>query len=148
MSELRALKERQEKDTTDKKVGQKVLLDNIKASIDPILKFNHKSSNHIGIGAHLKIYRKRSLTDRHVHFASTPVKPEVSNIHLTSPPHVPTKETITESILQNTMQTLSFEFKHSREPKMQKFRGVLHLEPSLYLSLGCNILNAWLRTAI
>ena len=54
MSELRALKERQEKDITDRKVGQKVLLDNIKASIDPILKFNHKSSDHIGIGAHLK----------------------------------------------------------------------------------------------
>ena len=54
MSKLHALKEKQEKDTTDRKVGEKVLLDNIKASIDPVLKSNHKSSNHIGIGARLK----------------------------------------------------------------------------------------------
>ena len=44
-------------------------------------------------------------------------------IHLTTPPHAPKEETIAESILQNTMQTLASEFKHSREPKIQKFRG-------------------------
>ena len=60
---------------------------------------------------------------RHVHFASTPVKPEVSNIHLTTPPCTPKEETIAESILQNTMQTLTSELKCSREPKIQKFRG-------------------------
>ena len=54
MLELRTLKEKQEKDTTDRKVGGKALLDNIKASIDPILKSDHKSSDHIGIGACLK----------------------------------------------------------------------------------------------
>ena len=54
MSELHSLKEKQEKDTTDRKVGKKALLDNIKASIDPILKSDHKPSNHIGIGACLK----------------------------------------------------------------------------------------------
>ena len=62
-------------------------------------------------------------TNRHVHFASTPVKPEVSNIQLTPPPCAPKEETIAESILQNMMQTLASEFKHSWEPKIQKFRG-------------------------
>ena len=53
MLELRALKEKQDKDTTERKVGEKVLLDNIKARIDPILKSDYKSSNHISVGAHL-----------------------------------------------------------------------------------------------
>ena len=48
---------------------------------------------------------------RHVHFASTPVRLEVSNINLTTPPHAPKEETITESVFQNTMQTLALEFK-------------------------------------
>ena len=112
MSELHALKEKQDKDTTDRKVGQKALLDNIKASIDPILKSDFKSGEPIGIGARLKrlheevtnycppmVNKKQGAaisTDdtfgdwtlhgdrstRHVHFASTPVKPEVSNINL------------------------------------------------------------------
>ena len=50
MSELRVLKEKQEKEFTDRKAGKQVLLDNIKASIDPILKSDQKSSDHIGIG--------------------------------------------------------------------------------------------------
>ena len=153
MSELPGLKEKQEKDFTDRKVSEKVLLDNIKANIGPILKSDHKSGDHIGIGAHLKnlqeelknylppTVNKKSgaaiSTDntfgnltlggyrdaRHVHFASTPIKPEVSNIHLTTTPHALKEETIAESILQNTMQMLASEFKHSREPKIQKFRG-------------------------
>ena len=61
---------------------------------------------------------------RHVHFANTPVKPEVSNINLNvTPPRAQKEDTIAESILQNTMQTLASEFKHSIEPKIQKFRG-------------------------
>ena len=153
MSELCMLKENQEKDFTNRQVDKKVLLDNIKASIDPILKSDHKSSDHIGIGAHLKnlheevtnylpptVNRKHGAaisTDdtfgdwtlggncdaRHVHFTSTPVKPKVSNINLTTPPCIPKEETIAESILQNMMQTLTSKFKHSREPKIQKFRG-------------------------
>ena len=51
MSELRALKEKHEKDTKERKVDEKTLLENIKASIDPILKSDHKTSNHIGVGA-------------------------------------------------------------------------------------------------
>ena len=54
MLELHALKEKQDKDTTDRKVGEKVLLDNIKASIDPILKLDFKSGEPIGIGACFK----------------------------------------------------------------------------------------------
>ena len=50
MSELRALKEKHEKDTKERKVDEKTLLENIKASIDPILKSDYKS-DHIGIGA-------------------------------------------------------------------------------------------------
>ena len=38
MSELRALKDKHEKDTKERKVEEKTLLENIKASIDPILK--------------------------------------------------------------------------------------------------------------
>ena len=58
-----------------------------------------------------------------MHFASTPIRPEVSNINLTTPPRVPKEETIAESVLHNTMQTLASEFKRTREPKIQKFRG-------------------------
>ena len=152
MSELRALKE--VKDTTDRKVGEKVLLDNIKASIDPILKSDFKSGEPIGIGARLKglqeevnnycpptVNKKRGAaisTDdtiadwmlgrtrdtRHVHFASTPVKSNISNININvTPPCTPKEDTLAESLLQNTMQTLASEFKRSREPKIQKFRG-------------------------
>ena len=154
MSELRALKENQVKDTTDRKVGEKVLLDNIKASIDPILKSNFKSGEPIGIGARLKglqeevnnycpptvnkkcgaaISTDDTIADwtlggtrdtRHIHFASTPVKSNVSNININvTPPRAPKEDTLAESLLQNTMQTLASEFKRSREPKIQKFRG-------------------------
>ena len=154
MSELCSLKDKHDKDTTNRKVREKALLDNIKASIDPILKSDFKSGDHIGIGAHLKglqgevtnycpptVNKKLGgaiSTDdtfgnwtlntdcnaRHMHFASTPVKPEVSNINLNvTPPRVPKEDTIAESILQNTMQTLALEFKFSCEPKIQKFRG-------------------------
>ena len=54
MSELHALKEKHEKDTNKTKVDKKALLDNIKASIDPILKSDYKTSDHIGVGAWLK----------------------------------------------------------------------------------------------
>ena len=50
MSELRVLKEKHEKDTKERKVDEKTLLENIKASIDPILKSDHKTSDHIGVG--------------------------------------------------------------------------------------------------
>ena len=154
MSELRALKENQVKDTTDRKVGEKVLLDNIKASIDPILKSDFKSGEPISIGARLKglqeeinnycpptVNKKRraaistddTLADwmlgrtrdtRHVHFASTPVKSNASDVNINvTPPRVPKEDTLAESLLQNTMQTLASEFKHSHEPKIQKFRG-------------------------
>ena len=152
MSELRALKEKHEKDTKERKVDEKTLLENIKASIDPILKSDYKTSDHIGVGARLKhlqeevtnylpptVNKKQGAavtTDdtfgdltlgryrdaKHVHFASTPIRPEISNINLT-PPRAPKEETITESVLHNTMQTLALEFKRTREPKIQKFRG-------------------------
>ena len=48
------LKDKHEKDTKERKVEEKTLLENIKASIDPILKSDHKTSDHIGIGAQLK----------------------------------------------------------------------------------------------
>ena len=51
------------------------------------------------------------------------ITPEVSNINLTTPPRVLKEETIAESVLHNTMQTLASEFKRMREPKIQKFRG-------------------------
>ena len=38
------------------------MLDNIKASIDPILKSDFESGEPIGIGAHLKGYMRKSLT--------------------------------------------------------------------------------------
>ena len=153
MSELHALKEKHEKDTKERKVDEKTLLENIKASIEPILKSDYKTSDHISIGARLKhlqdevtnylpptVNKKRGVaitTDdtfrnltlggyrdaKHVHFASTPIRPEVSNINLTTPPRAPEEETIAESVLQNTMQTLASEFKRTREPKIQKFSG-------------------------
>ena len=58
-----------------------------------------------------------------MHFASTPIRPEISNINLATPPRAPKEETITESVLHNTMQTLALEFKRTHEPKIQKFRG-------------------------
>ena len=67
---------------------------------------------------------------RHVHFTSTPVKADVSNINLNvTPPPVPKEDIITESILHNTIQTLGFEFKWSREPKIQNLEEVYHQEP-------------------
>ena len=54
MSELRTLKEKHKKDTRERKVDEKTLLENIKASIDPILKSDYKTSDHVGIGARLK----------------------------------------------------------------------------------------------
>ena len=141
MSELCVLKEKHEKDTNARKVDEKALLENIKASIDPILKSDYKTGDHIGVGARLKhlqeevtnylpptVIKKcgaavttddtfgnltlgRYRDARHVHFASTPVRLEVSNINLTTPPHTPKEETIVESVLQNTMQMLASEFK-------------------------------------
>ena len=141
ISELRTLKEKHEKDTKERKVDEKTLLESIKASIDPILKSDYKTSDHIGIGARLKhlqeevtnylpptVNKKRGAaitTDhtfgdltlgryrdaKHVHFASTPIRPEISNINLTTPPRVRKEETIAESVLHNTMQTLASEFK-------------------------------------
>ena len=58
-----------------------------------------------------------------MHFASTPIRPEISKINLTTPPRAPKEETIAESVLHNTMQMLASEFKRTREPKIQKFRG-------------------------
>ena len=145
MSELRSLKDKHEKDTKARKVEEKTLLENIKASIDPVLKLDHKISDQISVGARLKhlqeevtnylpptVNKKRGAavtTDdtfgdltlggyrdaKHVHFASTPIRPEISNINLT-PPHTHKEETIAESVLHNTMQTLASEFKRTREP--------------------------------
>ena len=153
MLELRAFKEKHEKDTKERKVDEKALLENIKASIDPILKSDYKSSDQIGVGARLKhlqeevtnylpptVNKKRGAAvttddtfgdltlggyrdEKHVHFASTPIRPEISNINLTTPPRTHKEETIAESVLHNTMQTLASEFKRTREPKIQKFRG-------------------------
>ena len=153
MSELCAFKEKHEKDTKERKVDEKNLLENIKASIDPILKSDYKTNDHIGVGARLKHLQEEVTnylpptvnkkwgaaitTDdtfgdltlggyrdaKHVHFASTPIRPEISNINLTTPPHVPKEATIAELVLHNTMQMLASEFKRTREPKIQKFRG-------------------------
>ena len=153
MSELRALKEKHEKDTNERKTDDKALLENIKASIDPILKSDYKTGDHVSVGARLKHLqeevtnylpptvnktRRAAVTtddtfgdltlgtyrdSRHIHFASTPVRPEVSNINITTPPRTPKEETITESVLQNIMQMLASKFKRTREPKIQKFRG-------------------------
>ena len=152
MLQLRAFKEKHEKDTKERKFEEKTLLENIKASIDPVLKRDHKTSDQIGIGARLKhlqeevtnylpptVNKKRgaAITNddtfgdltlggyrdtKHVHFASTPIRPEISNINLT-PPRTQKEESIVESVLHNTMQTLASEFKRTREPKIQKFRG-------------------------
>ena len=119
MSELRAFKEKHKRDTTARKGEDKNLLENIKASIDPILKSDCKTSDHIGVGTRLKhlqdevinylpptVNKKRGAavatddtfgditlggyTDaKHVHFASTPIRPEVGNINLTTPPRAP-----------------------------------------------------------
>ena len=51
MSELCSLKDKHEKDTKARKVEEKTLLENIKASIDPVLKLDHKTSDQIGVGA-------------------------------------------------------------------------------------------------
>ena len=141
MSELCVLKEKHEKDTKERKVDEKTLLENIKASIDSILKSDYKTSDHIGVGARLKHLQEevtnyllptvnkkwgaaittddtfgdltlsRYRDAKHVHFASTPIRPEISNINLTTPPRAPKEETIVESVLHNTMQTLALEFK-------------------------------------
>ena len=130
MLELHVFKEKHEKDTKERKVEEKTLLENIKASIDPVLKCDHKTSNQISIGARLKhlqeevtkylpptVNKKRGAavtTDdtfgdltlsryrdaKHVHFASTPIRPEISNINLT-PPHAQKEETIVKSVLHN-----------------------------------------------
>ena len=52
--ELCSLKEKQDRDKTDRKAKGKVLLDNIKASIDPIVKSNYKGGENISIGTRLK----------------------------------------------------------------------------------------------
>ena len=150
MSELRSLKDKHEKDTKARKVEEKTLLENIKASIDPVLKLDHKTSDQIGAQLkHLQeevtnylpptVNKKRGAAvttedtfgdltlggyrdAKHVHFASTPIRLEISNINLT-PPHTHKDERIVESVLHNTMQTLASEFKRTREPKIQKFRG-------------------------
>ena len=141
MSELCTLKEKHKKDTKERKVYEKTLLENIKASIDPILKSDHKTSDHISVGARLKHLQEEVTnyllptvnkkwgaaitTDdtfgnltlggyrdaKHVHFTSTPIRPEISNINLSTPPCAPKEETIAESVLHNTMQTLASEFK-------------------------------------
>ena len=54
MSELHALMDKHKKDTKERKVDEKTLLENIKASIDPMLKSDHKTSDHIGVGTRLK----------------------------------------------------------------------------------------------
>ena len=51
ISELRALKDKHKKDTKERKVEEKTLLENIKASIDPIIKSDHKINDHISVGA-------------------------------------------------------------------------------------------------
>ena len=145
MLELRVFKEIHEKDTKERKVNEKTLLGNIKASIDPVLKSDHKTSDHIGLSTRLKhlqeevtnylpptVNKKRGATitaddtfgdltlggyrdAKHVHFASTPIRPEISNINLTTPPRTHKEETITESVLHNTMQCkrMNQKFKNS-----------------------------------
>ena len=152
MSELRALKDKHEKDTKERKVEEKTLLENIKASIDPVLNLGHKTSDQFGVGTRLKhlqeevtnylpptVNKKRGAAvttgdtfgdltlggyrdAKHVHFASTPIRLEISNINLT-PPRTHKEETIAESVLHNTMQTLASEFKRHANLKLKKFRG-------------------------
>ena len=171
MLELSTFKEKHEKDTKERKVKEKTLLEIIKASIDRVLKRDHKTSDQIGIGARLKhlqkevtnylpptVNKKRgaavttndtfgNLTlcgyrdAKHVHFASTPIKPEISNINLT-PPHAQKKETIAELVLHNTMQTLASEFKRKHTNLKFKNSEVAPL-PALYShsSPGCRTSN-------
>ena len=171
MSELRALKEKHERDTHERKVDEKALLDNIKASIDPILKSDYKSGDHIGIGAHLKhlqdevtnyllptVNKKCAATiptddtfgdltlggyhdARHVHFASTPVRPEVSNINLTTPPCAPKEETIVESVYTIRCRPSHQSSSELENPKFKNSEGVLCLVPSLCSSPGCRTLS-------
>ena len=152
MSELRALKENQVKDTTDRKVGEKVLLDNIKASIDPILKSDFKSGEPIGIGECLKglqeevnnycpptVNKKRGAaisTDdtiadwtlggtrdtRHIHFASTPVKSNVSNININvTPPQAPKEDTLATAAKHHANS--SFRIQTQSRTKNSKVQG-------------------------
>ena len=111
--------------------------ENIKASIDPVFKRDHKTSNQIGIGARLKhlqeevtnylpptVNKKRGAAvtnddtfgdltlsgyrdTKHEHFASTPIRPEISNINLT-PPRTQKEESIAESVLQTHHANVSF----------------------------------------
>ena len=141
MSELCVLKDKHEKDTKERKVYEKTLIENIKASIDVILKSDHKTSNHIGVGAQLKHLQEevtnylpptvnkkwgaavttdntfgdltlgRYRDAKHVHFASTPIRPDISNINLATPPRTHKEETMMELVLHNTMQMLASEFK-------------------------------------
>ena len=157
MSELRALKEKHEKDTKERKVDGKTLLEIIKASIDPILKSDYKTSHHIGVGARLKHLQEevtnylpptvnkkqgaaitmddtfgnltlgRYRDAKHVHFASTPIRLEISNINLSTPPCAPKEETVTESVLHNIKQTLASEFKGMREPFAASKTGSLKI---------------------
>ena len=60
MSELCAFKKKHKKDTKERKVDEKALLENIKASIDPILKSDHKTSDHIGRRHSTKTSSRRS----------------------------------------------------------------------------------------
>ena len=166
MLELRAFKEKHEKDTKERKVEEKTLLENIKASIDPVLKRDHKTSDQVGIGARLKhlqeevtnylpptVNKKRGAAvtnddtfgdltlsgyrdTKHVHFASTPIRPEISNINLT-PPRTQKEETLAESVLHNTMQTLASEFKRTREPKIQNLEVAPLLALYSYSNPGC-----------
>ena len=73
-----------------------------------------------------------------MHFASTPIRPDISNITLTTPPHTNKEETIAESVLHNTMQMLASEFKQTCEPKIQKFRGGTSSSPLL-------IFKSWIQ---
>ena len=88
----------------------------------------------------------------HLHFTSTPVKPDISNININiTPPRVHKEESVTKSLLQNTMQTLVSEFKRSREPKIQKFRegtssGALFVFKSWMQDIKCTIKDRNLNT--
>ena len=171
MSELRALKEKHKKDTKERKVDEKTLLENIKASIDPILKSDYKTSDHIGVGARLKhlqeevtnylpptVNKKRGAavtTDdtfgnltlggyrdaKHMHFASTPIRTEISNINLTTPPCASKEETITESVLHNTMQTLASNSSEHVNPKFKNSEVAPLTALYLCSSPQCRTLN-------
>ena len=159
-------KEKHEKDTKERKVEEKTLLENIKASIDPVLKCDHKTSDQIGIGTRLKhlqeevtnylpptVNKKRraAVTNddtfgdltlggyrdtKHVHFASTPIRPEISNINLT-PPRTQKEESIAESVLHNTMQTLAQNSSEQANLKFKNLEVALLLALYSYSSPGC-----------